>query len=76
MNTSKIVGFIQGAFYPLAAALISYVIANLGASGLFNATTTVLITGILSVVEDMIQDRTGSALFGMAAPKINYTHDV
>jgi len=65
MDTSKLAGFLQGALYPVLAALISYAVANLGTSGLItNATITVIATGMLSVLENAIQAKTGRALFG------------
>ena len=65
-NTSKVTGFIQGAFYPVMGALLAYVSANLGASGLVSSGTAVIICGILSVIENAIQAKTGNALFGLA----------
>ncbi len=73
MNTTKIIGFLQGALYPVAAAFISYLIANLGSSGLFNATVTVIITGILKMIEDQITRNTGNALFGMVKTPTSYS---
>jgi hypothetical protein len=64
MNTTKLISFVQGAFYPVAGALLSYIIANLGASGLLNAGMTVVVTGLLSVLEDYITKQTGRAMFG------------
>jgi hypothetical protein len=66
MNTSKITGFVQGAFYPVVGALLLYVSQNLGASGLVSSGTAVIICGILSVIENAIQAKTGNALFGLA----------
>lgn len=66
MNTSKLMGFLQGAFYPIVGSIIAYVIANLGTSGLVSSTSAVIICGILSVVENAIQTNTGKALFGLA----------
>lgn len=67
MNTSKIVGFVQGVFYPVAMLVLAYVIQNLGASGIFPVGIASVITGILSIVENTIQANTGKAMFGMAA---------
>lgn len=66
MNTTKIVGFIQGAFYPLVMVLLAYLIQNLGASGIFPVGVATIITGLLSVLENYIQKETGNALFGFA----------
>jgi len=75
MNTSKLVGFIQGVLYPVLFLIMNYVIANLGGSGLVSASTAGIITGILSIVENTIQKNTGSALFGLASSQPNYTQD-
>lgn len=64
--TSKLTGFIQGAFYPVIGAFLSYVIANLGASGLVSSSTALIICGVLSIIENAIQAQTGKALFGLA----------
>lgn len=66
MNTSKIVGFLQGAFYPIVGVILAYVIANLGASGIVSSGTAVIICGFLSILENAIQAQTGKALFGLA----------
>lgn len=66
MNTSKITGFVQGMFYPVVMLVLSYIIANLGASGILPVSIATIITGILSVIENQIQKTTGNALFGLA----------
>lgn len=66
IQTSKLVGFLQGAGYPLVMAFLTYVINNLGASEVFSASTSLVICGILSVVENAIKDNTGKSLFGLA----------
>ena len=66
MNTTKIVGFIQGAFYPLVMVLLAYVIQNLGASGILPISIATLVTGVLSVIENEMAKSGKGALFGFA----------
>ena len=66
MNTTKIVGFIQGAFYPLVMVLLAYVIQNLGASGILPISIATLVTGVLSVIENEMAKKGKGALFGFA----------
>lgn len=75
MNYSKLVGFIQGVFYPVAMVILTYVIQNLGPSDLVSAGTATIITGLLSVLENYIQSQTGKAMFGIASANITYSQD-
>lgn len=70
-NTSKTVGFIQGAFYPIVwAALtagLNYVIVALPAAGIVSPTLALIICGVLSQLENAIKADTGRSLFGFAS---------
>ena len=66
MNTTKFVGFIQGAFYPLIMVSLAYLIENLGASGIMPVGIATIVTGILSVIENEMVKRGKGALFGFA----------
>ena len=72
MNT-KLVGFIQGAFYPIVMTLLAYVISNLGSSDLVSAGTATIITGFLSLVENWMQEKGKGALFGFAEKQTIYS---
>ncbi len=67
MNT-KTIGFIQGMLYPVLMVIITYVIQNLGGSGLVSAGSATIITGVLSLIENALETSTGKALFGMVKP--------
>lgn len=74
MNTTKLVGFIQGAFYPIVMVLLAYVVENLGASGIFPIGVATIITGVLSVIENELAKRGKGALFGFADTLPTYSN--
>ncbi len=63
-DVSKLAGFLQGLLYPIAMLVLAYIVQNLGASGIFPIGIATIITGLLSVLENAIQQKTGRALFG------------
>ena len=71
-NTSKWVGFFQGLLYPIIALVVGNLTIALGAGGELNGTlpplTALVVSGLLSVIENIITDKTGKALFGLASP--------
>ena len=70
-NTSNLVGFVQGALYPILWAVLSaglnYVVVALPNSGLVSGATALVICGVLSQLENYIKDNTGKSLFGFAS---------
>ena len=64
MQNTKLTGFVRGMAYPVVCAILSYIIANLGESGLVTGASATIITGILAVIEHAIEANTGRALFG------------
>lgn len=70
MNTSNIVGYIQGVFYPVVVLVVATLAQAYGAGGSLNGTLPVglglIISALLSALENRIEARTGNSLFGMA----------
>lgn len=76
-NTKKWIGFAQGLIYPIIALVVGNLTIALGAGGELNGTlppiAALLVSGLLSVVENIINDKTGRALFGAAPKTIKYS---
>lgn len=70
MNTSNIVGYIQGIFYPAVVLIIATLADAYGAGGSLNGTLPVglglVVSALLSAWENRIERRGKGALFGFA----------
>lgn len=69
-NTKKWIGFVQGLIYPIIALVVGNLTIAMGAGGELNGTlppiVALTVSGLLSIVENVITDKTGRALFGAA----------
>lgn len=55
----KLLGFIRGIGYPVLFLILSYVVSNLGASGLVDTGTATLITGVVAILEHSLASYLG-----------------
>lgn len=73
MNTttvSKWTSFGQGLIYVIIGVIAHQLTIGFGAGGVLNGTLPpffmAVVPGLLSIVEQMVQDKTGKAMFGFA----------
>lgn len=75
MNTTKLIGLLEGAGYAAGGTFAAYLVSNLGASGALSGLTLVVVSAILSAFDDYINKKNGgaTAVFGMMnRPNTNY----
>jgi hypothetical protein len=78
-NTSKWVGWFQGALYSVGGLLVASLTVALGQGGALNGTlppiAAIVVSGLLSILDDMIKAKTGSTVFGMVRTPSFYSRD-
>lgn len=70
INTTKWIGWLQGALYTLGGGLVSSLIVALGQGGALYGTlppvSAIVVAGLLSILDDILTKRSGgtTAVFG------------
>lgn len=64
LQNPKIIGFLRGLGYAVLGTISTYLVSNLGTSGIFSTTTAGIIVGLVGIIDHLISNQNGGGVFG------------